>query len=71
MPADAPVDPLPTAAAAAAAPPPSDLEGFKADEKRRILEALQAHNWNRAQAAKALDMPRRTFYRRLKEHGVL
>ena len=29
------------------------------------------HNWNRARAAKALGMPRRTFYRRLQEHRIL
>jgi transcriptional regulator with GAF, ATPase, and Fis domain len=51
--------------------PPASLEEFKDTEKRRILEALEAHNWNRVRAAKALGMARRTFYRRLKEYGIL
>ncbi|MFW6050000.1 MAG: sigma 54-interacting transcriptional regulator [Myxococcota bacterium] len=49
---------------------PATLDQYKDDEKRRILEALQEHGWNRARAARALGMPRRTFYRRLKEHGI-
>jgi len=44
---------------------------FKDEEKRQILEALTACNWNRVQAAKQLGLPRRTFYRRLKEYGIL
>ncbi len=47
------------------------LDDFKSQEKKRILAALDQHSWNRASAARALDMPRRTFYRRLKEHGIL
>jgi transcriptional regulator with GAF, ATPase, and Fis domain len=44
---------------------------FKASERERILSALAACNWNRAQAAKMLGVPRRTFYRRLREFGIL
>ena len=44
---------------------------YKAEERRRILEALDQHAWNRARAARALGMARRTFYRRLKEHEIL
>ncbi len=44
---------------------------FKDEEKRHILRALTACNWNRVQAAKQLGVPRRTFYRRLKEYGIL
>ncbi|NOY94300.1 MAG: GAF domain-containing protein, partial [Deltaproteobacteria bacterium] len=44
---------------------------FKAEERRRILEALDQNGWNRARAARALGMARRTFYRRLKEHEIL
>jgi len=44
---------------------------FKSDERRRILEALDKNGWNRARAARALGMPRRTFYRRLKQHDIL
>jgi DNA-binding NtrC family response regulator len=44
---------------------------FKAAERDRILSALAACNWNRARAAEMLGVPRRTFYRRLKEFGLL
>jgi serine/threonine-protein kinase PknK len=47
------------------------LEDFRESERRKILGALEQHNWNRARAAKALGMPRRTFYRRLQEHRIL
>jgi transcriptional regulator with GAF, ATPase, and Fis domain len=43
---------------------------FKESERDRILATLNAHGWNRAKAARALGMARRTFYRRLKEHGI-
>jgi transcriptional regulator with GAF, ATPase, and Fis domain len=46
-------------------------EEFKEEEKKHILRALAACNWNRVQAAKQLGLPRRTFYRRLKEYGIL
>jgi DNA-binding NtrC family response regulator len=52
-------------------PPPPSFSDFKDDEKQRILAALEEHGWNRVRAAKALGMPRRTFYRRLREHGIL
>jgi serine/threonine-protein kinase PknK len=50
---------------------PEDLGAFKAREKAKILEALERHAWNRAKAAHELGMPRRTFYRRLTEFGIL
>lgn len=65
-----------------APPPPSSSEGVamsgkmssfeahKADERERILAALQASNWNRVKAARLVGLPRRTFYRRLKEYGI-
>ncbi len=40
------------------------------DERERILDALRASNWNRAQAARLSGIPRRTFYRRLREYGI-
>lgn len=43
---------------------------FKDAERQRILAALNAHDWNRAQAARSLGMARRTFYRRLKQHRI-
>ena len=42
----------------------------RAREKRRILDALEANDWNRSKAAEALGMPRRTFYRRLADHDI-
>lgn len=64
-----------TASAPPATPPgaalPSNVGEHKDQEKQAILEALEAHGWNRAAAAKALGMPRRTFYRRLKSYDIL
>ena len=48
-----------------------NYESFKDAERDRILATLNTHGWNRAQAARALGMARRTFYRRLKEHGIV
>ena len=39
-------------------------------EKEQILEALEACNWNKSKAARRLGMPRRTFYRRLKNYQI-
>jgi transcriptional regulator of acetoin/glycerol metabolism len=61
----------PTDDGRAIAPTPSDLRGFKQRERQRILDALERHGWNRVKAATALGMPRRTFYRRLSEFGIL
>ena len=57
-----------TGAAPARARTPGE---FRSSEKERILEALGRANWNRMQAAKLAGIPRRTFYRRLKEYGIL
>jgi serine/threonine-protein kinase PknK len=46
------------------------LSGHMSDEKTRIAEALAACNWNRVRAAEMLGMPRRTFYRRLKQYQL-
>ncbi len=46
-------------------------EEFKGSERDRILRALEACNWNRVKAAQLTGIPRRTFYRRLKEFGIL
>ncbi|MGI5861022.1 MAG: sigma-54 interaction domain-containing protein [Myxococcales bacterium] len=40
-------------------------------EARRILEALEAHRWNRTDAAKALGIGRNTLWRRMKKLGLL
>ena len=50
---------------------PENVDAHKSAEKRRILEALEASGWNRVRAAVKLGIPRRTFYRRLREHGIL
>ncbi|HET9956432.1 MAG TPA: sigma 54-interacting transcriptional regulator [Polyangiaceae bacterium] len=39
-------------------------------ERERILEALKSCNWNRVKAAQLSGIPRRTFYRRLREYGI-
>ena len=39
-------------------------------EKQKILEALEQTGWNKSKAAKVLDMPRRTLYRRLRAYGI-
>jgi DNA-binding NtrC family response regulator len=46
-------------------------EEYRDGEKEKILSALTRCNWNRVQAAKVLGMPRRTFYRRLKDYGIV
>jgi len=50
---------------------PKTQAEFKTTERDRILGALTSCNWNRVQAAKMIGLPRRTFYRRLKEYGIL
>ncbi len=51
-------------------PPKSTLSQHRRDERERILRALQSCNWNRVKAASLMGVPRRTFYRRLKEYGI-
>jgi transcriptional regulator with GAF, ATPase, and Fis domain/predicted Ser/Thr protein kinase len=46
------------------------LSKHKRDEKARIIEALEACNWNRVKAAELSGIPRRTFYRRLRQYGI-
>jgi transcriptional regulator with GAF, ATPase, and Fis domain/predicted Ser/Thr protein kinase len=46
------------------------LSRHRRDERDRIISALEACNWNRVQAAKVSGIPRRTFYRRLREYGI-
>jgi DNA-binding NtrC family response regulator len=48
----------------------STLSQHRRDERERILKALQACNWNRVRAAELSGIPRRTFYRRLREYGI-
>lgn len=51
-------------------PVQTSLDAHRADERERILEALTSCNWNRVKAAQMVGLPRRTFYRRLKEYGI-
>lgn len=46
------------------------LSEHQRSERRRIVEALEATGWNRLKAATLLEMPRRTFYRRLREYDI-
>ncbi len=56
----------------ASSPPRAENKAeFKEAERQRILSALTACNWNRVKAAEMVGVPRRTFYRRLKEFGLL
>jgi transcriptional regulator with GAF, ATPase, and Fis domain/predicted Ser/Thr protein kinase len=66
-----------TASPAPAAADPPARRGQKGttsehhrNERERILEALRACNWNRVKAAELSGIPRRTFYRRLREYGI-
>jgi transcriptional regulator with GAF, ATPase, and Fis domain len=56
---------------ARSAPRPRTEDEHKDDEKEKILSALTRCNWNRVQAAKLIGIPRRTFYRRLKDYGIV
>ena len=54
--------------------PPAARKGtvseHRRDERERILDALKSCNWNRVKAAEVSGIPRRTFYRRLREYGI-
>lgn len=62
---------LAASARATAASRARTQEEHKGGEKEKILAALGKCNWNRVQAAKLIGIPRRTFYRRLKEYGIV
>jgi len=51
-------------------PVATSFAAHKQTERERILQALERAGWNRLQAAKICGIPRRTFYRRLKEYGI-
>ena len=50
--------------------PRSFSEVLDADERRRILDALQSHNWNKARAALALGSSRTTLIGKMKRLGI-
>jgi transcriptional regulator with GAF, ATPase, and Fis domain len=65
----------PAAPFAKQAPPPAPprkgtVSEHRREERERILEALRSCNWNRVRAAEVSGIPRRTFYRRLREYGI-
>ena len=52
-------------------PRPRSLpEVLEAEERRRILDALQAHNWNKAKAAITLGTNRTTLIGKMKRMGI-
>jgi len=56
-------------------PPPLGIITLKQarsePEKKLILQALEAHQWNRLRAAKALGINRTTLYKKMKRYGLL
>ncbi len=50
--------------------PAGARERARLRERERILEALEATGWNKSKAARMLQIPRRTFYRRLDEYEI-
>jgi len=54
-----------------AAAPPTPVPTLAQAERELILRALELHQNDRAQAARALGLSSRTLYRRLKEYGVV
>jgi DNA-binding NtrC family response regulator len=53
-----------------APPKKATTSQHRRDERERIIEALRSCNWNRVKAAELSGIPRRTFYRRLREYGI-
>jgi len=53
----------------------SDMETFQIamerTEKRLLVRALEANQWHRENAAKSLGLAPRTFYRKIKRHGLV
>ncbi len=45
-------------------------EALMEPEKRIILRALRANDWNRQETAKQLDINRTTLYKKMKQHGL-
>jgi two-component system response regulator HydG len=46
-------------------------EALEDPEKRIIIQALHAFNWNRQEAARALDINRTTLYKKMKKYGII
>jgi two-component system nitrogen regulation response regulator NtrX len=59
------------AAAPPAAPDTLTFEGFKQDAERSFLLAkLREHQWNVAETARALEMPRSNLYKKIERYGL-
>lgn len=58
------------AGAPPAAPPARSAAEHDRVERERMIEALNETGWNKLRAAELVGMPRRTFYRRMKEYGI-
>jgi serine/threonine-protein kinase PknK len=67
VPASRPGLPAP---AAHTAPRRETTSQHQRSERDRIIQALEASNWNRVKAAELSGIPRRTFYRRLRDYGI-
>ena len=50
--------------------PRSLPEALEAEEKRRVLDALQAHNWNKQRAANSLGTSRTTLIAKMNRMGI-
>ncbi len=48
----------------------TSLENQSADERLRMLQALETVSWNKAKAARKLGMSRRTIYRKMKLYRI-
>ena len=46
-------------------------EALEEPEKKIIIQALQALNWNRQETARVLDINRTTLYKKMKKYGLL
>jgi two-component system response regulator HydG len=46
-------------------------EALEGPEKRIIVEALRALNWNRQETARVLDIDRTTLYKKMKTYGLM
>jgi len=46
-------------------------EALEEPEKRIIVQALQAYNWNRQETARVLDINRTTLYKKMKKYNLL
>ncbi|MAY74005.1 MAG: sigma-54-dependent Fis family transcriptional regulator [Phycisphaerae bacterium] len=50
--------------------PMSLVEAMKAPERRILLKALEANDWNRQQTAEQLEINRTTLYKKMKAYGI-